>query len=280
MAYIARIIKIFIASPSDTEMEREAFCNVIHAWNYAHSEVEETVLHPVRWEAHSYALSGKHPQEILNSQIVDTCDAVIGIFKSKLGTPTKTAESGAVEEINKLRSLGKPISLYFSNEFTAETAPNREQFTRLLDFKKRCQSTSYYFEYSNVANLAQKLQQQLPGIVTRAREIVEAILQLDDGISNANKRISGSDLSDRQAAILYAAKSGDGYVISSGYIGGFSISAGNTSIYRGNDQREISAWTEALEDLSQRDFLRATSRDIYQLTSKGYDRADTLEKKL
>lgn len=47
-------------------------------------------------------------------QLVDKCDMAVGVFWTRLGTPTDLAASGTVEEIERLGQADKIVMLYFS----------------------------------------------------------------------------------------------------------------------------------------------------------------------
>ncbi|MFA0173397.1 DUF4062 domain-containing protein, partial [Vibrio splendidus] len=73
-----------------------------------------------------------HPQKILNQQMVEDADFGIGIFWSKLGTPTDTHASGTVEEIEGLRNKGAKVSLYLSQQPIPQNM--QEEYRRLSDY--------------------------------------------------------------------------------------------------------------------------------------------------
>ena len=114
MARNATVFKVLIASPSDVQKERETIVAVIDRWNAANSQHMGLVLEPIRWESHAYPASGDYPQGLINQQIVDDADIVVGVFWHRLGTPTPKADSGTLEEIERLRSRDKQVLLYFS----------------------------------------------------------------------------------------------------------------------------------------------------------------------
>jgi len=99
MAYDSRVYRILIASPSDVLEEREAAVRVMQDWNDLHSNNRRVVILPLRWETHTAPEYNVRPQEAINRRIVDDCDLVVGIFWTKLGTPTGEADSGTLEEI-------------------------------------------------------------------------------------------------------------------------------------------------------------------------------------
>jgi hypothetical protein len=115
MARTAVILNVLIASPSDVSAERDVVESAIHEWNANHHAQMGIMLHPVRWETHSYPAIGDRPQGILNKQIVKSAHFLIGIFGHRLGTPTGEAPSGTIEEIEEIRKTGRHVALYFSN---------------------------------------------------------------------------------------------------------------------------------------------------------------------
>ena len=56
-------------------------------------------------------LTGMSGQDVLNEQLVNNADGVIGIFYSKLGTKTDNYPSGTVEEIEKTLARGKHAAI-------------------------------------------------------------------------------------------------------------------------------------------------------------------------
>lgn len=90
--------RVLIASPSDLMEERDAAVVAINEWNDLHAADGRTVLLPVRWETHAAPETGVRPQASLNHQLVEQCDALIGMFWTKIGTSTGVANSGTVEE--------------------------------------------------------------------------------------------------------------------------------------------------------------------------------------
>ena len=62
--------------------------NVIANWNAVHSQKENVILNPVLWETHSWPKLGDRPQAILNEQIVNGCDILIGFFWTRIGRST------------------------------------------------------------------------------------------------------------------------------------------------------------------------------------------------
>jgi hypothetical protein len=139
----ATILNVLIASPSDAIAERDAVESAIQEWNANHHADTGVMLHAVRWESHSYPASGDRPQAIVNRQIVDQGDFLIGIFGNRLGTPTGAAQSGTIEEIERFRKAGKHVVLYFSTADLPRNA-DREQLKALEDYQRERQKDTLY----------------------------------------------------------------------------------------------------------------------------------------
>lgn len=107
------LYRLFVASPSDCQKERKIVRQLVADWNAVYGQTHHLFLEPVLWETHAHPELGDRPQAIITRQILNSCDALIGIFRSRLGSPTGIAPSGTVEEIDLFRAARKPILLYF-----------------------------------------------------------------------------------------------------------------------------------------------------------------------
>jgi hypothetical protein len=161
MAYDSRVYRILIASPSDVEEEREIAVKVIQEWNDLYSYSRKVALLPLRWETHTAPDYGTRPQEVINRAIVDECDLLVGIFWTRLGSPTGAADSGTLEEIERVGKAGKPIMLYFSK---VEIDPDRidiEQIEKLKEFKEKSYPKGLVENYRKVIEFRDKFSKQL-----------------------------------------------------------------------------------------------------------------------
>lgn len=164
MARASLVLSVLIASPSDVSEERNAAVAAITEWNAAHSRRMKISLEPVRWETHSYPASGERPQGIINQQIVDDCDFLIGIFGLRVGTPTGKAQSGTIEEIERFRERGKHIALYFSIGLLPRDHDS-DQLRALNEYHKDRQKDSLCGSFSTPDELRQEIARHLPSIV-------------------------------------------------------------------------------------------------------------------
>ncbi|MGC1659021.1 MAG: DUF4062 domain-containing protein [Candidatus Acidiferrales bacterium] len=169
----ATILNVLIASPSDVSAERDAVEGAIQEWNANHHAETGVMLHAVRWESHSYPASGDRPQAIINRQIVDQGDFLIGIFGNRLGTPTGAAQSGTIEEIEQFRKAGKHVALYFSTADVPRNA-DRDQLKALEDYQRERQKDTLYATFRTGEELRRLVTQHLPKIVSEVRQSIPA----------------------------------------------------------------------------------------------------------
>jgi hypothetical protein len=161
MAYDCRIYRILIASPSDVEDERDIAVKVIQEWNDLYSYSRKVALLPLRWETHTAPEYGTRPQEVINQAIVDECDLLVGIFWTRIGSPTGIADSGTLEEIERVGKAGKPIMLYFSR---VEIDPDRieiNQINKLKRFKEQTYPKGLIEHYKKTIEFRDKFAKQL-----------------------------------------------------------------------------------------------------------------------
>jgi nucleoside 2-deoxyribosyltransferase len=152
----AKVVRVLIASPSDTSSYRLVLREVLEEWNSLHSETARVVLLPVLWERDATPQMGERPQGIINRQLVETADVLIGVFWNRLGTPTSEAESGTAEEIGRFNEAGKPVLLYFSNEPVAPDTLDTDQLHRLREFRNQTSELALLAEFDSREDLRQK----------------------------------------------------------------------------------------------------------------------------
>lgn len=161
MSYPAQVFRILIASPSDVSSERDIAVKVIQEWNDLNSFDRQLVLLPLRWETHSAPQYAARPQEIINHQVVDHCDMLIGIFWTRIGSPTGQADSGTVEEIERVADDGKLVMLYFSQAKQDVDNIDPEQLIKLREFRRKTLPNALIESYQDQIEFREKLAKQL-----------------------------------------------------------------------------------------------------------------------
>ena len=165
MSYQTTTYRILIASPSDVTSVREAITGIIHRWNGVNSDYYKVVLLPVKWETDTAPEVGDRPQAIINRQIVENCDILIGIFWTRIGTETKKAESGTVEEIEYFIKANKPAMIYFSLEPTDPKKYDLKQKKRLDKFEEEIKKIALIEYFKSIDELKEKVDRQITKII-------------------------------------------------------------------------------------------------------------------
>jgi hypothetical protein len=286
MVRTAIVLNVLIASPSDVGQERNVVTDAIHGWNAAHYQTTGTMLHAVRWETHSYPASGDRPQAILNKQIVESGDILIGIFGYKLGTPTGTAQSGTIEEIEEFRRAGKYVALYFSKADVPRSA-DRDQLKALEDYQRERQKDTLYGTFGTAEELRLLVTQHLPKIIAEVSAGLESPVSAT-GSAQAHSgnaaRVALSetndDLSPNEIELLWnAAKDPSGEILHTRTFDGESIRTNGRQFLENADVRTGAEWVAAFRSLQDRGFIEPLSygSDFFHVTGDGYRAADELE---
>ena len=162
--------RVLIASPSDLQEERTAAAEAVNEWNAQHAVAEAVVLLPVRWETHAVPATSVRVQGEIDRQFAMDCDILVGMFWTKLGTPTGVADSGTLEEIAGFVQANKPAMLYFS---TRPIDPNRidvGQFRRLKSFKQATYSKALVGTFNTVDDLRGRVLRDLLATVRELKK--------------------------------------------------------------------------------------------------------------
>lgn len=184
----ATVYRILIASPSDVVNERKAIPEVIHSWNAVNSPRRGVILEPVLWETHASPEMGDRPQAIINRQLVEGCDILVGTFWTRLGTQTGKAESGTVEEIEEFLKAGKRVLLYFSSVPIVLDSVDAEQYKKLQEFKKGCQKEGLVFEYESIGDLREQLQRHITSTIDSLEKVSTEVTRKAEAGEDNNQR--------------------------------------------------------------------------------------------
>jgi hypothetical protein len=278
MAFPATVYRVMLASPSDVASERTIVREVLAEWNAANAERRGLVILPVGWEVDVAPEMGGAPQSIIDKRILTEADLVIGIFWTRIGTPTARYASGAVEEIEEHVAAGKPTMLYFSTAPASLDTIDAAQYAGLKTFRESCQSRGLYETYANVEEFRRDLSRQLQ------IRMNEAPFQ---GMSDAGASPTTSgpgpvpaELSSEARTLLAAAsKDPAGVIMRMPYGGGTTIQVNDTVFTDDSNARSVALWESAIEELEAHGYAKTGSaaREVFSLTRKGFDAGDALE---
>lgn len=166
MSRIATIYKILVASPSDVKEERELLKDIVFKWNASHSKDNDVYLDLVMWESHTYPELSGRPQGIINNSIVVDADLMIGIFWTRIGTPTGNDESGTAEEISLLVESNKKTLVYFSNKAIQPNNIDLEQYSKLKGLREKYQSMGLIESYNDLTEFKEKISNHLSQVIS------------------------------------------------------------------------------------------------------------------
>lgn len=270
MPFQANVLKIMIASPNDVAAERTVIETEIHRWNYTHSVLRAMMLQPVRWETQGAPRMGATAQEILNEDLLVDSDILVGIFGTKIGTPTKDFVSGTVEEIKRHVAAGKLAMVYFSKIPVDPNKVDHAQWTALQQFKQECQAGGLYAEFDSLVDLTKKFGDHLALQLNSAR-----FRWLTPSPAEATPSSEEVVLTDAEERLLTTASADEGQILVYSALDGYSVVAAGVN-FAGNSARTFAACKRSLKRLIDADYLSQESDELYQLTDEGFAKADSL----
>jgi hypothetical protein len=279
MSYEAKVFNVMIASPGDVGSERSIIRDVIYEWNAVHSKSRNIVLLPVGWESHSSPEMGATPQEIINNQILDKCDFLVGVFWTRIGTPTNDYASGTVEEIEKHIKTDKPAMLYFSSQPVVMDTVDPEQFAVLSNFKKSCQSRGLYEGFDSQSDFKEKFYRHLQLKVNE-----HSLFQLETNDFVSREVIESNTALPKlgkEARILLkeASLDRDGTIMSLSYAGGDDVQTNGKNLVSNQKPREVARWKSAVQELDSEGLIedRGHKGEVFRITNLGYQIADMID---
>ncbi|WP_082181253.1 hypothetical protein [Actinomyces timonensis] len=156
MTYVATVVQLLLSSPSDLPPQhRDLINSTIRVWNTNYSRRFGVLFSPTDWQEGTSPAYGREPQAIINEQLVASSDLGLVVFTSRLGTPTKTRQSGTVEEIELLHSQGKRVAIL--RNMTPSVPPRSKEETQQMEALNRylhsIQDRSFYREYATNEDL-------------------------------------------------------------------------------------------------------------------------------
>ncbi len=279
MSYNARVFNVMIASPGDVASERSIIRDVIYEWNAVHSSSRNIVLLPIGWESHSSPEMGHSAQTIINKQVLDRCDLLVGVFWTRIGTATNEYASGTVEEIEKHIAGEKPSMLYFSSQPVVMDSVDFEQVKALREFKESCQSRGLYESYDSHSDFKQKFYRQLQLKLNEhplffssnnnlhASELVESKTKYPS-LSNEAKILLKEASQDQHGTIMYLE-----------FLDGTTVQTNGKNFTPSRERREVAKWESAISELDVNKLIvaRGNNGEIFEVTNIGYQVADMIE---
>lgn len=140
---------LLISCLGDIKSEIKVIEEVVEEFNQQFATTLGISIRTRHWSKSAYAQSGGKPQELLNKQFVDNCDAAIALFWTRFGTPTDKYGSGSEEEIENMISGGKQVFVYFSEKPANLSECDLNQYQKVKDFKDKYKSKGLFYCYNS-----------------------------------------------------------------------------------------------------------------------------------
>lgn len=159
-----KIYKCFIASPGDTQNEREICDRVFVDINETQGQQCGFRIESKKWEKDARPGFGENAQDLINKQLLNDFHLFIGIMFTRFGTPTKNAGSGTEEEFNIAFEKKDVIEImfYFNDEKVSPASIDLKQFEKVKNFKQMLSDKGgLYSTYIDANDFERKLKKHL-----------------------------------------------------------------------------------------------------------------------
>lgn len=275
--YQANVYRIMIASPSDIQEEIKVAVEVLNSWNNIHSEPNKMVLLPLHWSISSYPASGKHPQKLLDKQVVEKSDLLVCVFGAKLGTPTDTEISGTVEEIKEHRKAGKDVMMFFKKNVEDISSVDPIQLQKLKEFKESVKNEFLWADFTDTKDFKQQLNNKLQLYINDNWGSIVFGNNKENGLSIIE---SLSDFDIERLKNWTNGRSTRSY--HHDFLGGRSVYNVGDVAYEVTTGRERAEWDEFYERLLSAGFVDFERYDshgnpVYKLKKTAYDYVDGIK---
>lgn len=270
-----------IASPGDVASERSIVREVLNEWNIVNADTRKIILLSIGWETHSVPEMGDRPQSIINKQILKDCDLLVGVFWTRIGTPTGEYASGTVEEIEEHIKANKPAMLYFSGAPVLLDSVDQAQYTELKNFKEASKAKGLFETYSDLNEFRSKFYRQLQLKMNQDEYFKFATLNSNEIEHEVVESLSPSipNLS-REAQVLLKEASQDsaGHILKIRTMGGFFVQTNGKNMVTDRSPKTQAIWEGAIRDLQNYGLIedRGHKGEVFGITREGYEIAELL----
>lgn len=266
----ANVYRIMIGCPGDISDEIRIAKEVILRWTNLHSEQNGMVLIPINWETNSYPAQGAHPQKIINKQIVNKSDMLIGIFGARIGSPTDTNKSGTIEEIEEHIKDGKPVMLFF-RKINDISRISSEDIAAVEVFKRSIKDQGLFREYNDVDSFEKTFTDAL-------------VLFLEDNWLKESLKTGATNQNDIQFSVEEIdvlrkwVASGNNIAFTSSSKDGKYYFFGDLQ-FQAHSGREEALWNSFIEKIQKEGFIKYVRANrmgapVYALQMKAYEYFD------
>lgn len=161
-------IRLFVSCPSDIKDEIDSIKVIIDKINKTHGNQNSYIIEVLNWNIDTYTQIGEDGQDVINKQLEDKYDILVGLMWLKVGTPTKRDKSGTIEEINRsLLISDKHQLIYFKTEPPDDLNEiDLKEYAQVKEFKENLKSKGVlYKEYKSIKSFDSLFGIHLPNLI-------------------------------------------------------------------------------------------------------------------
>lgn len=199
----SKLLRVFVASPSDVTEERIRLESIVDEINKTIGSDSGTQLELVKRETDVAPGVGAYPQDVINQQIGDDIDIFIGILWKKFGTRTATALSGTEEEFNRAYEIHTMnpgsirIMFYFNETPINPYEIDSEQLDLIKEFRNNLGGKGILWDtYRDMNEFDRKLRMHLNKEIKNIGGIRKAKNTAPSRNDEIRSKESSNDISD------------------------------------------------------------------------------------
>lgn len=156
-----KVYDLLVSCPSDVSEYLDILEKEINHFNNFFGRFNDIIIRSRHWFKNAYSEFGDNPQSLLNKQIVDSSDLMVGVFGTRFGTPTENYDSGTEEEIERMLMQGKQLFLFFLDKPVSPSKIDIGQYQKVHAFMDRYKDKGIFFVVQDEKMLASKFRDNL-----------------------------------------------------------------------------------------------------------------------
>lgn len=136
---------LFLASPTDTSVERDLIESLVNDWNESKGKDRAVRIEVKRWENDAPVGSDAEPQDIIDETILDGSDLMVSLFWTKFASSDNPDISYTRHEIQIFLEKRKPVILYVLTKPIALDKVNGADLDKIKEYKKYFQKEGHTY---------------------------------------------------------------------------------------------------------------------------------------
>lgn len=195
-----KLVRIFLATPSDVSPEREVVKTVINEINGTLGAALNFRTEVTGWENVPPA-RGKSAQKVISSYIGENYDIFLGVMWSRVGTPTDGAESGTIYEYESALKLDDnredfQLMWFFKDDNIEFSKIDPIQLSKVKSFRETVANDGCYYDVFKSSDFEKKLRMHLSSTIPKLlkKETAELAKAKLDTSQPTIKKTSNTDI--------------------------------------------------------------------------------------